>query len=364
MFENIPSLQLGDLRVPLAIVQGGMGVGISLSGLASAVAEAGGIGTIAAVGIGMPEPDFLSAPHQAHRRRLTKEIQIAKERTRGIIGVNIMMALTDSHELIETACAAGADVLFMGAGLPLAIPEAVADRSRVHAPKIVPIVSSGRAADLICRSWLKRHGRLPDGFVLEGPLAGGHLGFSPEEISDPGHCLENLLAETLKAIAPYEAAAGVRVPVITAGGIFSGADIQKFLRLGASGVQMGTRFVATHECDASVEFKNTYVRAKESDVIIVKSPLGLPGRAIQTSLQKNVECGNGKPVRCQWRCLKTCNPAKTPYCIADALVNAKRGNIDNGLVFCGKNVSRVDRILSVNELIGNLRDEFAEASRH
>jgi NAD(P)H-dependent flavin oxidoreductase YrpB (nitropropane dioxygenase family) len=258
-----------------------MGVGISLSGLASAVANAGGIGVIATAGIGMFEPDWDTNSKQADKRALQKEIRKAKAKTSGLIGVNVMVALSDYDDLIQCSVDEGVNVLFLGAGLPLGLPKTLPlDGLGELATKFVPIVSSGRAAKLVFRAWQKRYNHVPDAVVVEGPLAGGHLGFKKEQIDDPDYALEKILPDVIAVVKPYEEQFNRSIPVIAAGGIYTGADIHKFMQLGAQAVQMGTRFVATYECDASMEFKKAYLNCKKEDIVIIDSPVGLPGRAI------------------------------------------------------------------------------------
>lgn len=357
-----PTLQLGDLVAKMPIIQGGMGVGISLSRLASAVAQEGGIGVIAAAMIGMKEPDIAQNPVEANTRALRSELRKARASTKGILGVNVMVALTTFTELVRTAIEEKADVVFSGAGLPMDLPKILRDmceeKKQQFRTKLVPIVSSGRAAALIARKWMQKYSYTPDAFVVEGPKAGGHLGFTPENLSDPGYSLERLVPEVAEAVKPLEDARGAAVPVIAAGGVYSGEDIARFLDLGASGVQMGTRFVATHECDADDRFKEAYLKASEEDVTIIKSPVGMPGRALLNTFIKAARSGSKKPFKCVFHCVKTCEQEKTPYCIAAALINAMKGNLERGFAFCGANVARVDAIRSVHELMTSLQEEF------
>src|SRR4030043_294614 len=254
--EKMPKLRIGDLEAVITIVQGGMGVGISLSNLAAAVANEGGIGVISATGIGMLEPDFNKNFGEANKRALRREIVKARQMTGGIIGVNIMVALTDYFDLLQIAVEEGVDAVFIGAGLPLRGPETLlADGLGKVRTKVVPIVSSVRATKVIFQYWKNHFSRVPDAVVVEGPMAGGHLGFKKEQINNPEYKLEKILPEVISVVKPYELYSNVSVPVIVAGGVFTGADIYKFIQLGAQGVQMATRFVATHECDASIEFK-------------------------------------------------------------------------------------------------------------
>ncbi|MDR0239159.1 MAG: nitronate monooxygenase [Deltaproteobacteria bacterium] len=361
----LPTMTIGDLRSALPIVQGGMGVGISLSGLASAVANAGGIGVIAGAMIGMKEPDIATDPVEANLRALRVEIAKARELTQGIIGVNIMVALTTFAEMVRTSIENRVDLVFSGAGLPLDMPRHLLalceEKKEEFKTKLVPIVSSARAASIISKKWLSRFNYLPDAFVVEGPKAGGHLGFKTEDIDSPDYALERLVPEVVDCVKEFEDKRGRAIPVIAAGGIYSGADIKCFLDLGAAGVQMGTRFVATHECDADERFKQSYVNAHEKDVTIIKSPVGMPGRAILNKFIEDMREGAKKPFKCVFKCVSTCEQEKTPYCIAAALLNAMRGNLEKGFAFCGSNVPRINGIQSVRELIDSLQREFDEA---
>ncbi len=364
MGNNLPSLKIDDLEVRIPIIQGGMGVGISLSGLASAVANEGGIGVISTAGIGMLEPDFFTNFEGANKRALRKEIRKVREMTNGIIGINIMMALTDHDELSRIAIQEGADILFLGAGLPLKYPDLLKlGQKTSFNTKFCPIVSSPRAARIIFKYWAKHYNHVPDAVVVEGPRAGGHIGFRKEHINDPEYTLEKLVAGALLAIQPYEQQFGKSIPVIAAGGIYTGADIYRFMKLGAQGVQMATRFVATTECDASMKFKQAYINCRKEDIVIIDSPVGLPGRAIQNSFIRSVSNGKRKPFKCPWKCLQTCDIKKAPYCIALALTNAKLGKLSEGFAFCGATTYRVSEIVSVKKLIDTLISEYSVAEK-
>ncbi len=359
---TMPSLAIGHLKMRTPIIQGGMGVGISLSGLASAVANQGGIGVISSVALGvlLPHPELNF--RQANIHFLREEIRKARRLTDGVIGVNIMVAMTDFNELLECAIEEEADIIFMGAGLPLRFPKKYSvTEIQNFKTRFAPIVSSARAAQLIFQYWEKSFGRIPDAVVVEGPKAGGHLGFKKEQIDDPAFRLEVLIPEVLEVVKKYEQKYDHEIPVIAAGGIFDGADIDRFLKLGAKGIQMATRFVATHECDASDEFKQAYVQCAQEDITIIESPVGLPGRAIRNSFLEEVAAGQQKPFKCSWKCLKTCDYRTTPYCIADALSNAQRGLLLKGFTFAGANAYKVDRIISVEELFQTLQEEYREA---
>lgn len=352
---SFPSLSIGDLSLPVPIVQGGMGIGVSLSGLSAAVANAGGLGVIATAGIGFNEPDYSSDTPAANIRALQKYIQQAREWTKGVLGVNIMVVLTNYADMVSTAVAEGIDVIFSGAGLPMALPELV---SKDAPTKLVPIISSARAAKVICKRWFSLYKRLPDALVVEGPKAGGHLGFSANELEDERFQLQRLIPEVVAAVAPFEQQSERAIPVIAAGGIYSGSDIHEALQLGASGVQMGTRFVATHECDASEAFKQSYIDAQEDDLAIIQSPVGLPGRAIKNSFYELVKEGRRTPFTCPYHCIRTCDYKNSPFCIALALASARNGNVEKGLLFAGANAYKVHEIVSVKELIQSLQNEF------
>lgn len=361
-----PSLKIGDLTARIPIIQGGMGVGISLSGLASAVANQGGIGVIAAAMIGMREPDVARNPVEANCRALKAEIARARQLSQGIIGVNIMVALTTFTQMARAAIESKVDVIFSGAGLPLDLPrqllELCEQKKEEFKTRLVPIISSGRAASVIAKKWISRFGYVPDAFVVEGPRAGGHLGFKPEEIEDKDHALEILVPQVLEAVKPLEDKHGRAVPVIAAGGIYSGGDIRRFLELGAAGAQMGTRFVATHECDVDQRFKLSYLNATKDDITIISSPVGMPGRALSNEFIAKSRQGLNKPFKCVFHCISTCEQEKTPYCIANALISAMKGNLKSGFAFCGANVDKVSEIVSVRELIESLEREYDESA--
>jgi len=340
-----------------------MGVGISLSGLASAVATAGAIGVIATAGIGQFESDWRTNYNEANKRALRREITTARANTNGIIGVNVMVALSDFDDLVQCAVDERVDVLFLGAGLPIKLPKTLPLDSlgRLHT-KFAPIVSSGRAADLIFKAWAKHFRHVPDAVVVEGPMAGGHLGFKREQIDDPDYALEKILPDVISAIKPYQQQFGKSIPVIAGGGIYTGEDIYKFMQLGADGVQIATRFVATFECDASDDFKQTYLKCTKEDIIIIDSPVGLPGRAIRCDFLDRISSGGKEPFECHWKCLKSCDFKNVPYCIGRALTNAKKGDLEHGFAFAGANAWRVDKLVSVKELVAGLMDEFQRAA--
>lgn len=351
---KIPPLIIGKITVPLPIVQGGMGVRVSKARLAAAVANEGGIGTIAAVGLGDIEASKTEF-EKTSREGLVAEIRRAKGLAKGPIAINIMGVLSNARDMVLTSAQEGAEFIVAGASLPLRLPEWAGDAEI----GLIPIISSGRAAAIVLRTWDKRYGRTADAVILEGPLAGGHLGFSVEELKEPeNHSLEILLPEVLAVVKPYEEKYGRKIPVIAGGGIFTGGDIARMLQAGAAGVQMATRFVCTTECEVSAEFKQTYLDSKKEDIVIIKSPVGLPGRAIRNPFLKNLDEGKLDKIKCDYQCLATCDVATAKYCIALALTNAFQGNMEKGLVFCGQNAWRVNRITSVKELIAELKAEI------
>lgn len=352
------SLKIGELTARVPIIQGGMGVGISLSGLAAAVSNTGGIGVISAAGIGMLEKDFASNFLEANLRALRNEIRKAKEKTKGIFGVNIMVAMSNFAEMVKTSIEEKVDIIFAGAGLPLTLPSFLGEEKHT---KLVPIVSSARAFGLIAKKWIKKYQYTPDAVVVEGPMAGGHLGFSQEQLTNPDYSLEKLVVEVIDEVKKIEDETGKHIPVIAGGGIYTGEDIYKITQLGASGVQMATRFVTTEECDASDDFKNTYINCKKDDIAIIKSPVGMPGRAIMNGFLHDVEEGRKKPYKCPYHCIVTCDVEKSPYCIALALMNAKTGRLKHGFAFAGTNAYRANEIVPVANLVETLAKEYNEA---
>jgi len=351
-------LRIGNLVVAVPIVQGGMGVGISLSGMAAAVANEGGVGVISSAGLGLlyrkSGADYIEASIQG----LKEELKKAREKTIGVIGVNVMVAMSNFADMVKTAISEKADIIFSGAGLPLDMPSYLKSDSTT---KLVPIVSSGRAAKIICEKWKKDYNYLPDAIVVEGPKAGGHLGFKSEQLNDESYSLERLIPEVVAAVKLFEDEYNVKIPVIAAGGVYTGQDIKDIMSLGASGVQMGTRFVTTTECDASDAFKQTYIDATEKDIEIIKSPVGMPGRAIGNSFIEKVRLGYKQPIRCPFKCIRTCDVSSSPYCIITALFNAFRGNLENGYAFAGTNAYLAKKIISVKETFNEIKKEYLES---
>ncbi len=351
--------------LPLPVLQGGMGIGISLDRLAGAVAACGGMGTISSALGGFREPDFQQDPQGANLRALDRQVRRAKNAARGagLVAVNVMVATTQYADSVRTALKAGADAIVCGAGLPKDLP-AIAAQVPESDAALAPIVSSGRAAALLCKLW-ERHGRLPDFMVLEGPLAGGHLGFSPEEAKaaspDRPNPLHRLLQEVLTALEPFRQKCGRDIPVFVAGGVQNGADMAQYMNEGAAGAQFATRFITTEECDASDAYKQILLRAAACDLTITASPVGMPGRALRSPLlQRLAEGHRAGPEQCL-RCLTPCHPARMPYCISRALMAAETGDWENGLFFCGGSVCAKPALTTVQTELEQLMNEWRAA---
>ncbi len=345
---NKNKLQIKDLCARIPVIQGGMGVGVSLSGLAGAVAAAGGIGVISTAQIGFRDPEFAKNPLACNLKAIKEEIAKARQiADGGIIGVNIMVATRNYEEYVQAAVAAGADLIISGAGLPLDLPK-VAKES-----KIVPIVSSRKALHIIAKHWKKTYDRKPDLVVIEGPQAGGHLGFHKDQLET--YCASGYEKYDEQIQDIIALAQELEVPVVVAGGIYERSDLEHYLAMGAQGVQIATRFVTTQECDASERYKQAYIQAKQENIVIVDSPVGMPGRAIHTAFLDRVKAGErfmGEGCR---QCIRTCKPETIPYCITQALINAVNGNLEEGLVFCGTNAYRAHTI----ETVAQIMEEFA-----
>ncbi len=349
---KLKELRIGELTARIPVIQGGMGVGISLHRLAGAVAAEGGIGIISTAQIGFRRPEFDSDPIGTNLCAIKEEVEEARKLAKGgIVGVNIMVATRKYEEYVKAAIAAGVDLIISGAGLPVSLPE-IAGAAKT---KLAPIVSSLKSAQVICRYWKKKYDREPDMVVIEGPQAGGHLGFTKEQ-------LEKLTTEEydeeIRRIAEYVhklgEEAGKEIPVVAAGGIYQREDAERVFGLGADGVQMATRFVTTHECDAPMAYKQAYLDAKKDDIVLTKSPVGMPGRAIRNAFLEKAKEGSIPHGKCHM-CVSTCEPQKTPYCITEALINAAEGRINDALLFCGTNAYRADKI----EYVHDIMQEFA-----
>lgn len=349
---KVKPLVIGDLIAKVPVIQGGMGVGVSLSSLAGAVAAEGGIGVISTAQIGYREPDFDTDSIGANLRAIGTEIrkarQIAKE---GILGVNIMVATRRYEDYVKAAVEAGIDLIISGAGLPMDLPKLVGAAKT----KLAPIVSSVKSVQVIMRYWWKKYNRLPDAVVIEGPLAGGHLGFHKDQLADiEGLHYDDEVRAIIEHVGETASEHETDIPVIMAGGVYTRDDMEHYLEMGASGVQMATRFVTTHECDADDAYKQSYIGAEKEDIVIVQSPVGMPGRAILNPFMKRAKEGQIPHEKCHL-CVSTCTPAKTPYCITDALINAVKGKVNDALLFCGANAYRATKLEHVKDIMEEFR---------
>jgi len=352
--KNVPTLKIGNLSICPPIIQGGMGVRVSRANLAAAVANTGCMGVIASAGLGQFE-DFSGAQFtKLNEDALRFEIKKTRRQSRGPIGVNIMVALTDYENLVQAAVDENVDAIISGAGLPLNLPKFLNGKDI----KLIPVVSSARTLAIICKKWKNNFNKLPDAVIVEGFEAGGHLGFSHQSIKEnTAPALSDIMKEVLEVANSFEP----HIPVIAAGGIFDGKDIARFLKMGASGVQMATRFVCTDECDAHDNFKQAYLNCTAADITIIASPVGLPGRVITNSFVEQIKQGKTVPFTCKYQCLRTCDPKVAPYCIAKALANAAQGNLDESFVFAGSNAYRCTEIVPVKKLVEQLTDELVSA---
>ena len=370
----IKPLKIGPYTAKYPIIQGGMGVGISLSSLAGAVAKAGGVGIISTAQIGFRDPGFTKNPMDANLKAIHEEFAKARAiAPEGVLGFNIMVATNGYKQYVKEAVKAGANVIISGAGLPVDLPKFVAEAEeellaegrKKQRTMIAPIVSSVKSAMVICRMWDRKHKTAPDFVVIEGPCAGGHLGFSEEQLTELGADTESVsktykqskyeeeIRSIINTVKEFADKYKKEIPVIVAGGVYDHADVLRQLELGANGVQVATRFVTTEECDADIAYKQAYIHAKEEDIVIVKSPVGMPGRAIKNRFLEQVQEGKIPVTRC-FRCLAHCNPAETPYCITKALINAAEGNVDEALLFCGSNAYRSTKIETVSDVMKEL----------
>ncbi|MEG1584763.1 MAG: nitronate monooxygenase family protein [Anaerovorax sp.] len=342
------ALNIGGISIPVPIFQGGMGIGVSMSNLAAAVAKCGGVGVISAAQPGYREADFYRNPIEANGRALQKNIKDALHAIKdlpqkGAIGVNIMCAGKNYDELVKASIEAGVQFIISGAGLPTSLP-GLCKGSKV---KLIPIVSSARAAAIIIKNWAKKFDRVPDAVIFEGPEAGGHLGFKEEQLEIAQEDFYKTITEIKRELEPL-----TNCPLIVGGGIYHKSDMEKAMAYGADAVQIGSRFVTTEECDVHENFKKAYLNCKKEDITIIKSPVGMPGRAIRNAFIKKVEQGRIPPERCNG-CITSCKPATAMYCITEALISAAKGDMDNGLIFCGSKTYQ-------SEKIDTVADVFAE----
>lgn len=350
---KVKPLVIGNLTAKIPLIQGGMGVGISLSSLAGEVAKCGGIGIISTAQIGYRESDFYSNTLKANLRAINSEMKKAREITHnGIIGFNIMVALKHYKEQVMEAVKAGADVIISGAGLPVKLPEYIGESN----VKIAPIISGEKAAKVILKFWHKNYGRTADFMVIEGPKAGGHLGFTKEEIKKYNSDLnfDNEVKKIKLAVMEYENLYGKRIPLVLAGGIENKDDVRHAFDLGMDGIQVASKFITTLECDGDIRYKKAYVNSHMEDITIVKSPVGMPGRAIVNSFMNKVIKGEKFPPKKCLGCLSNCNPKEIDYCITERLIAAAKGDIENGLLFCGANAYTQKEISTVKDVINEL----------
>lgn len=374
--SNFKPLVIGDLKIEKPVIQGGMGVGISLHRLAGAVAKAGGMGLISTAQIGFREPDFKTNFVEANLRAIRNEFKKAREISpEGAIGFNIMVATKHYDMWVKEAVKAGADAIISGAGLPVSLPEyaeaayeemKAVGKKLLRRTKLAPIVSTAKAAMVICKMWDRKYHRVPDFVVVEGPLAGGHLGFTKEQLAQYGADSTDVEASydqaaydeevkaIMKVVKGYEDKYETHIPVVTAGGIYTHEDVKHQFELGAEGVQVATRFVTTKECDAPDAYKQTYIEASKEDIVITQSPVGMPGRAILNPFLKKIKEGERSAIKSCFQCLEHCDIKTIPYCITRALVNAAEGDEDAALLFCGSNAFRSDRIETVEEVMNAL----------
>ncbi len=359
-------LDLGEMRAELPLIQGGMGVGISLGRLAGTVAKEGGIGIISAAQIGYREPDFHTDTKAANLRAIKKEYDKARAiAPEGIIGFNIMVAMRYYDEYVKEAVKAGADLIISGAGLPTELPRIVRETPGETAAgenagnskrvKLAPIVSTDKSAKVILKYWDKKYQCIPDLLIIEGPKAGGHLGFTQGQL-DTFHdeAYDEEVKSILKTVHEYEEKYCHKIPTALAGGIETKEHAEHAFSLGADAIQVASRFVTTEECDADIRYKEAYVKAAQDDIVIVKSPVGMPGRAIKNAFMERVMSGEQIPHSPCHGCLHKCKPAEIPYCITDALINAAKGDTENALLFCGANAYKAKRIETVKEVIDSL----------
>lgn len=330
-----------------------MGVRVSKANLAAAVANEGCAGVIASVGLGSYENTRITDLMEINRIALRDEIRKARSMSKGVIGVNAMVALTDYESLVGVCAEENVDMIISGAGLPMHLPAYTAGTN----VKLIPVISSVRTLKLIYRKWMKDFNRCPDAVIIEGMQAGGHLGYSLEQLQQNSPSLDDTLAEVLEFTRQLPAP----MPVIVAGGIFTGADMAHYLNAGASGVQMATRFVCTNECDVDQRFKQAYLDAGPDDITLIKSPVGLPGKVINNAFVEKINQGLTMPFRCKYQCLRTCDPSTAPYCIAEVLARAADGEMDESFAFAGSNAWRCNEIIPVKTLIETIMKEYAEA---
>lgn len=360
---GLKPLKIGKHIIKYPIFQGGMGVGISWDRLAGSVSKEGALGIISAVGTGYYQKmQFVeriahSKPFEAinfYSKHALNEIFKNARKICGTnpLGANILYAINEYGRVVKDACEAGANIIVTGAGLPTNMPEFTKNFPDVA---LVPIVSSAKALKIICKRWMARYARIPDAVVVEGPLSGGHQGFSYEDCFKPEYQLEQVLPEVVEAAKAFG-----NIPIIAAGGIWDRADIDRMLSLGASGVQMGTRWLGAEECDA-VAYRDIMPHVKKEDIELVKSPVGYPARAIKIGIFDRIKEGNAPKINCISNCVSPCHRGveakKVGYCIADSLGRGFMGDRESGLYFTGANGYRIKEIKPVKAIIAELVGE-------
>ena len=359
----LPSLKIRNIEVPYPIIQGGMGIGISWDSLAGSVANSGCIGIVSAIGTGYRYPGLVKTcngrPYQQENTHSSDALQriirsaFAISKGHGAVGVNIMCAINGYERVVRTSVESGAQLIISGAGLPLSLPGYVADQNVA----LVPIVSSARALRLICKSWERRFNRLPDAIVLEGPESGGHQGFSAEQCKDPNFALDAILPSVVQ-----ERDLWGKFPIVAAGGVWDRDDVDRLMAIGAEGVQMGTRFIGTFECDAHSSFKEVILTSNRSTIKLHSSPVGMPARGVVTTLHRKIAEGTAPKVKCISNCITPCEhgkgAVKVGYCIADRLGDSMNGNKELGLFFTGSNGWKLNDLIPVRDLVGEITKDY------
>ncbi len=352
MKTYLKKVVIRNKTIEVPIIQGGMGVGVSLSGLATAVINEGGIGTISLSQVGFRGKDFwknYKSSCEENYNSLKNEVKKVRKNTKetGFLAVNILSASRDYANLAKTAVEAGVDAIVSGAGLPMDLPKYTKDSDTAN----IPIVASSRVLNVIMRKWKRKYDVIPDAVIIEGPDAGGHLGIKYEEIGKE----VTSLSERLIDVKQYMDKNDLHFPIFVAGGVYTREDIQHFIKLGADGVQLGTRFIATEECDVHPNFKQKFVDAKKEDIVYVKSPVGYPARAIRNEFTETIAKANIRPEKCI-ACILPCKGVheETPYCISEYLSRSALGDATTGLVFTGANGYRINEITTVHKLFKEL----------
>jgi NAD(P)H-dependent flavin oxidoreductase YrpB (nitropropane dioxygenase family) len=348
---NLRPLIIGDIVAPVPVVQAGMGVQVAKSALAAAAGRAGAIGCISSVGIGSLSGSLDNYLNESNKK-LAEEIRLARQLApQGVLAVNIMVALSNYDEIVKVCVDEKVDIIISGAGLPLSLPGCTTGSP----VKLIPVISSGRAMDVVLKTWHRRYQRLPDAVIVEGPLCGGHLGFTYAQLAAPATVgIAMLLADVRAVLAPYEAEYGKRIPVLGAENISTVADVHAMLALGFDGVQIGTRFFCTEEAGIHVDVKRFYAKATSNDIVVIGSPVGMPVRVLRNRLIERLLAGEKIPFGCPFRCLRACDARAAKFCIAEALTKTLFGDIDNALLMTGCGIGAVNNILPAEEFLAPL----------